>query len=69
MLSTKDITFGPVPVRRDTNVTALVPQVVFKSLDILPVPGKEETRSVNLCRVRSRQKLKGTTLTLTFKSM
>lgn len=69
MLSTKDITFGPVPVGGDTSIMALVPQVIFKSLDVLPVPGKEETRSVNLCRVRSREKLKRTALTLTFKSM
>ena len=45
-------TLRPVPIRVNTIIPTFRSQFVFKSLDILPVPGKEESRHVNLQKVR-----------------
>jgi len=37
----------PVPIRVNTIVSALRPQCVFESLHVQPMPGEEETRSVD----------------------
>jgi len=45
------VTLCPVPIGMNTVVSAPCPQLIFKSLDVNPVPGKEETGAVNLQKV------------------
>ena len=41
-------TYGPIPVRLNTFVTALFDERVLEELDIIPVPREEEAGKVDL---------------------
>ena len=50
------ITLCPVPIGLNASVIAFCSQLIFKSLDVKPVPRKKEAGLVNLQEVRSKER-------------